>query len=124
MLAVFAMMALVLALGGTYGVSSYLVSQRTREIGIRVALGARRTDIVRGVLRTSLAVVAMGIAAGIAASVGLARLLEEMLFGVQPTDAVILTSAIAILVIAALVANAMPARRAARVDPMTSLRTE
>jgi predicted permease len=124
MLAVFALMALVLALGGTYGVSSYLVSQRTREIGIRVALGARRADIVRGVLRTSLAVVGVGIAAGVAASVGLARLLEQMLFGVKPTDAVILASSIAILVIAALVANAMPARRAARVDPMTSLRTE
>lgn len=124
MLAIFALMALVLALGGTYGVSSYLVTQRTREIGIRVALGARRGDIVRGVLRTSLAVVGLGIVLGVAASLGLARLLESLLFGVQPTDALILASAVGVLVLAGLIANVLPARRAARVDPMTSLRAE
>ena len=124
MLAVFALTALVLALGGTYGVSSYLVTQRTREIGIRVALGAARTDIVRSVLRGSLAVVAAGIAAGVIASIGVGRLLEALLFGVAPNDLVIMSSATAILLAAAVVANLLPARRAARVDPMISLRTE
>ena len=124
MLAVFALTALVLALGGTYGVSSYLVTQRTREIGIRVALGARRGDIVRGVLRASLAVAGVGIVVGVAASLGAGRLLESLLFGVQPTDVVILPGAVAVLVVAALFANMLPARRAARVDPMTSLRSE
>jgi predicted permease len=124
MLAVFAFTALLLALGGTYGVSSYLVTQRTREIGIRVALGARRGDIVRGVLHTSLAVAAGGIVLGVAASLGLSRFLESLLFGVNPTDALILSGAIAVLLFSALVANALPARRAARVDPMHSLRTE
>jgi predicted permease len=124
MLAVFAGTALLLALGGTYGVSSYLVSQRTREIGIRVALGARRGDIVQGVLRTSLAVALVGMIAGLAAWVGLARFLESLLFGVKPTDALILSSAIGILVLSALAANVLPARRAARLDPMTSLRAE
>jgi predicted permease len=124
MLAIFAMTALLLALGGTYGVSSYLVTQRTREIGIRVALGARRGDIVQGVLRTSLAVALVGVIAGLGASLGLSRWLESLLFGVNPTDALILTSATGVLMVSALVANVLPARRAARVDPMTSLRAE
>lgn len=124
MLAIFALTALVLALGGTYGVSSYLVTQRTREIGIRVALGARRGDIVRGVLHTSLLVAGAGIIVGVGASLGLARLLEGLLFGVKPTDALILSGAIGVLVLAAIAANALPARRAARVDPMVSLRAE
>jgi ABC-type antimicrobial peptide transport system permease subunit len=124
MLAVFALTALLLALGGTYGVSSYLVTQRTREIGIRVALGARRGDIVQGVLRTSLVIALAGIVAGVVASLGLSRFLESLLFGVKPNDALILSSAIGILVLSALAANVLPARRAARVDPMTSLRAE
>ena len=124
MLAVFALTALLLALGGTYGVSSYLVTQRTREIGIRVALGARRGDIVQGVLRTSLVVACVGIVVGVVASVGLSRFLESLLFGVKPTDALILSSAIGVLIVSALAANVLPARRAARVDPMTSLRAE
>jgi predicted permease len=124
MLAIFALTALVLALGGTYGVSSYLVTQRTREIGIRVALGAKRTDIVRAVLRTSLLVAGVGIVVGVGASLGMARWLESLLFGVRPTDALILTSAIGVLMVAALAANLLPARRAARVDPVVSLRAE
>jgi predicted permease len=124
MLAVFALTALILALGGTYGVSSYLVTQRTREIGIRVALGAGRADIVRGVLRTSLMVASAGIVVGVIASLGAARLLESLLFGVAPHDAVILSSVVTVLVAAAVLANLLPARRAARVDPMTSLRAD
>jgi putative ABC transport system permease protein len=124
MLAVFALTALVLALGGTYGVSSYLVTQRTREIGIRVALGAARRDIIRGVLRATLALTGIGIVAGTAASLGVARWLESLLFGVNPNDALTLSTSIAVLITAAVMANVLPARRAARVDPMTSLRSE
>lgn len=124
MLAVFALTALALALGGTYGVSSYLVTQRTREIGIRVALGAARSDIVRAVLRGSLAVVCLGIVTGVIAAMGVGRLLEALLFGVEPYDAGIVSGATAMLLLAAILANLLPARRAARVDPMISLRAE
>jgi ABC-type antimicrobial peptide transport system permease subunit len=117
-------MALVLALGGSYGVTTYLVSQRTREIGIRVALGARAGDIVRAVLQSSLGVVTLGVIAGVAASFGLARFLTDLLFGVPPHDARILVSAAALLLLLAVAANWVPARRAARVDPMRSLRTD
>jgi putative ABC transport system permease protein len=124
LLAVFAGMALVLALGGTYGVTSYLVSQRTRELGIRVALGARRRDITATVMRGGLVVLGAGVALGVAASLGVARFLAEQLFGVPSYDARVLSIAIATLVATALVANWLPARRAARIDPMRSLRAE
>ena len=124
MLAVFALTALMLALGGTYGVSSYLVGQRAREFGIRVALGAGRTDIIRGVLRTTFTVAAAGIAVGIVASLGASRLLDSLLFGVSPRDAMIFASSIGVLIVTAIAANVLPARRAARVDPMISLRAE
>lgn len=124
MLAVFALAALTLALGGTYGVSSYLVTQRIREIGIRVALGAARADIMAGALRGSLATVAAGVAVGLLASLGVGRLLESLLFGVQPHDAGILAGATAVLLLSAAAANVLPATRAAGVDPMISLRTE
>jgi predicted permease len=124
LLGVFAVLALVLALGGTYGVTSYLVSQRTREIGIRVALGARRRDITRTVLRGSLTVVGTGVSVGVVASIGAARLLADRLFGVPPHDAWILSLAAVALLSAAAIANWLPARRAARVDPMRSLRAE
>jgi predicted permease len=124
MLAVFAIMALVLALGGSYGVTSYLVSQRTRELGIRVALGARSTDISKAVLKGSLTVVAIGVVIGVAGAVGAGRLLASLLFGVPPYDAVILTIAATALFTTGVLANWLPARRAARVDPMISLRTD
>ena len=124
MLGVFAVMALVLALGGSYGVTSYLVSQRTRELGIRVALGARRGDISRTVLKGSLAVVSIGVVIGIVGAVGAGRLLASLLFGVPPYDALILTLAALALVLTGFLANWLPARRAARVDPMVSLRSE
>ena len=124
LLGIFAAMALVLALGGTYGVTSYLVSQRTREIGIRVALGARAGDIVRGVLRSSLVFVGLGVVVGLGAAVGLARFLSDLLFGVPPYDLRILAAAAAVLLFAAVAANALPARRAAHVDPIRSLRAE
>src|SRR5262249_50017216 len=105
LLGLFALMALVLALGGTYGVTSYLVSQRTREIGIRVALGARTRDIVGTVLGSSLIVVGAGVAAGIAASIAAARLLADLLFGVPTHDLRILSATIAVLLAMASLAN-------------------
>jgi predicted permease len=123
LLGIFAAMALVLSLGGSYGVTSYLVSQRTREIGIRVALGARSADIVQAVLRRSLTNVTAGLVVGVVASLGLARLLADLLFGVPPHDLGILGGAAALLFILAAAANWLPARRAARIDPMRSLRT-
>jgi predicted permease len=124
MLAVFAGLGLVLALSGTYGVTSYLVSQRTRELGIRVALGAGRSAIVRTVLRGSLVVAAAGVVIGVGASVGLMRLLSELLFGVNPNDVLILTAAGGVLFGSAAIANWWPARRAARVDPVLLLRQD
>jgi predicted permease len=124
LIGVFAAIALVLALGGAYGVTSYLVSQRTREIGIRVALGARTADITRAVLRSALVVIGVGVAAGAAGAVGGARLLGDLLFGVPPHDPVVLLAAAALLLAFAAGAHWLPARRAARVDPMRSLRME
>ncbi len=124
LLGIFAAMALVLALGGTYGVTSYLVSQRTREIGIRVALGARHRDIVAAVLRSSLVVVTVGVTIGVAVSIGVGRFLSDLLFGAPPSDIRILAGAAVILFALAAAANWLPARRAARVDPMRALRSE
>jgi predicted permease len=124
MLGVFAAIALTLALGGSYGVTSYLVSQRSRELGIRVALGAGRRDISRAVLTGSLAVVSIGVVIGVAAAIGAGRFLSALLFGVPPYDAMILTIAAAALLATGLLANWLPARRASRVDPMISLRAD
>ena len=124
MLGVFAVMALLLALGGSYGVTSYLVSQRTRELGIRVALGAKRADISRAVLKGSLTVVSIGVVLGIAGAIGAGRLLASLLFGVPPYDVLILALAATALAATGFLANWLPARRAARVDPMVSLRAD
>ena len=124
MLAVFAFLAFVLAIGGAYGVATYLVTQRTREIGIRVALGARTEDILKNVAGRGLSVVGAGVACGIIGSLGVARLLADALFGVSPADVTVLAFVTAVLVGTALMANGLPARRAARIDPMRSLRTE
>ena len=124
MLSVFAAIALLLALGGSYGVTSYLVSQRTRELGIRVALGAKRSDISRAVLKGSLTVVSIGVVIGITCAIGAGRFLSSLLFGVPPYDAMILTFAALALFSTGLLANWLPARRASRVDPVLSLRTD
>jgi len=124
MLGVFAVMALLLALGGSYGVTSYLVSQRTRELGIRVALGAKRGDISRAVLKGSLVVVSIGVVIGVAGGIGAGRLLSSLLFGVPPYDVLILTLAAVALFVTGFLANWLPARRAAQVDPMISLRAD
>jgi predicted permease len=124
MLGVFATLACLLAVGGAYGVATYLVTQRTREIGIRVALGARTADIFRSVVARGIVVVGAGVVCGLAASMAVTRLLGDALFGVSPRDATVLTFVTLVLVGTALLANGLPARRAARIDPMRTLRTE
>jgi predicted permease len=124
LLAVFAGLALLLALGGTYGVTGYLASQRSRELGIRVALGARAADIRKSVLKGSLAVVGSGMALGAGGSVLAGRLLGNMLFGVSPHEPAVIASALGVLALAAFAASWLPAARASRVDPMATLRSE
>ena len=119
-----AVLALVLAAVGVYGVLSYLVSQRTRELGVRLALGATRRAVVWLVLRQGLFTVAVGVALGTVGALWLTQLLERLLYGVSVRDPAVFVLAPAALVGVALVAMWLPARRAARVDPMISLRSE
>ena len=120
----FALLGLILAAVGIYGVVSFLVTQRTREIGIRVALGARGGDVVGMVLREGMLPVAVGGVAGIAVALAATRAIRTLLFGVTPLDAVSLGAAPAILAAVALIACYIPARRATRVDPLVALREE
>lgn len=124
MLVVFAGLALVLALGGTYGVSAYLVTQRRRELAIRTALGAQAIDVFRSVLTRGLAVAGGGMAIGLAGALVAGRYLGSLLFGVRPYDVTVLATAVSVLLATALIATLWPARRAARLDPVASLRGE
>ncbi len=124
LLGTFAVSAVLLALIGIYGVMSYAVTQRTHEIGVRVALGARRAAIVRMVVRQGMSVALAGIAAGVAAALGLTRLMATMLFDVRPNDPLIFAAVATILTAAALAACCVPAIRASRVDPLVALRYE
>jgi len=121
---VFAGVALVLAALGIYGVVSHAVAQRTHEIGVRMALGAALTDVVRLVAQQGFTPVAVGLAVGLAAGLGASRLIAGILYEVKPTDPVTYLSVIAILAAVALVACIAPARRAARVDPLLAIRSE
>ncbi len=124
LLGVFATTALLLAAIGIYGVMSYSFSQRTHEVGIRVALGAERLDILRMAVGEGMFVVAIGLIAGIAGAVGVTRVFRSMLFGVDATDPVTLIVVAGILAAVALLACYVPARRATRVDPLVALRVE
>jgi predicted permease len=124
LLGVFAALALALACVGIYGVISYFVGQRTQEIGIRMALGAQRSDIVYLVLGEGTKMALLGAAVGTVASLILTRLMAKQLFGVSAQDPLTYASVVAVLMLVAVVACYIPARRAVRVDPMTSLRCE
>jgi len=117
-------LALVLTSIGLYGLLSYSVARRTREIGIRMALGARRGDVMRAVLREMLAIVTAGAATGIAIALGAARFVQSWLYGITTVDPLAMGAAITLLIAVAVVAAALPARRASRVDPLIALRSE
>lgn len=124
LMSAFALCALMLAALGTYGVMAFVVGRRTREVGVRMALGARAADVMALLLRQGMVPVVAGLAVGLASSLALGRALTGLLFGVPPHDAETLATATAVLGTVALAACAFPARRASRIDPAHALREE
>ena len=120
----FAALALLLASVGLYGLMSYAVARRTREIGIRVALGAKRENILWMVLRETLALALLGLALGVPCALTASRLIASMLFGVSPSDLPTMAAVSLLLLIVALVAGYLPARSASAIEPMVALRSE
>jgi predicted permease len=124
LLGLFSTLALTLAAIGIYGVISFSVAQRTHEIGIRMALGATRKEVLRMVLRLGAKIAFIGVAIGLAVSIGLARLMSSLLFSVSPNDPLTLAGVAFVLIVVAMLACYIPARRATKVDPMVALRYE
>jgi ABC-type antimicrobial peptide transport system permease subunit len=124
LMSVFAGFGLVLAAAGIYGVLSYLVAERRREIGIRLALGAQPGNVGRLILGNGLRLTAIGLVLGVVAALGLVRVMRSLLYEVEPTDPASVAAVVAILLATAVVASWWPARRAMQVNPVTLLREE
>src|SRR6185295_7986084 len=124
LLSLFAGVALLLAAVGLYGVLAYSVTQRQREIGVRLALGAQKRDLLALVLGQGMRLTLLGVGIGVAAALALTRIIRSLLYGVTPTDPATFTGVTLILLLVALLACWVPARRAAKVDPMEALRYE
>jgi ABC-type antimicrobial peptide transport system permease subunit len=124
LLGLFAVVALILASIGIYGVMSYTVTQRTREIGIRVALGAGTNDVMRMVLGESLRLSLVAVAIGLGVALALGRVVRSVLYGVSSADPLTLIPVTILILVVCLVASFLPARRATKVDPMVALRYE
>ena len=124
LLVIFSTVALVLAAVGLYGIIAYTVARRTHEIGIRMALGAGRSDVLRLVMRRAVALTAIGIAVGLAAAFAVTRMLGSLLFEIDPHDPITFGGIAALLAMIALAASYVPAFRATRVDPVVALRYE
>src|SRR5262249_39111909 len=124
LIAFFGAVALLLAVAGVFGVMAYSVSRRTREIGVRVAVGATYNDVVTMIVKQGLRTVGIGIVIGLVGSLALTRTMQSLLFGVTATDPLTFVGVIVLLVAAALLACYIPARRATKVDPVVALRSE